>query len=339
MTIPVPGLPEGVMGRAGMLPPGFTVQPKYLDFTDAASPVFHLPDMSEFQPDVNWGSLIASNGGAAVIRAMYGSDFVDSLWSGGRRAAAHAAGIEVLGIYQYVRADQDAVTQALALKNQVGSLQPGEFIVMDLEEGAGNQLSRAVAYLAAIDSELPSYPGYTGAWLYSGLNFALTAGLSPIFTSGQVNTWVAAYSTVEPALPHTLWQHSNGSVDLCSFEPWAGVGFCDCSRLPGALATLSAIVSSAPATTTLLGDEMFFINNLAVNGGKTPVAIPNGAARLRFFSNEPATLQVDDMSGNGLQELTLGYGQKAQGITVAASCAVVHRTDAGVNPVACTSTA
>jgi GH25 family lysozyme M1 (1,4-beta-N-acetylmuramidase) len=58
----------------------------------------HLPDVSEFQPDVNWAEVVAKNGGAAIIRALYGTSHVDKLWIQGRREAAHKAGVKVLGI-------------------------------------------------------------------------------------------------------------------------------------------------------------------------------------------------------------------------------------------------
>lgn len=111
------GLPPGVMGRAGVLkevPAGALAE--RLGVTAG----FHLPDFSEFQPNINWPQVISENGGAAVVRAMYGSNHVDNAWVAGRRAAAHAAGIQLLGIYQYLRADQDAVAQARALANLVG---------------------------------------------------------------------------------------------------------------------------------------------------------------------------------------------------------------------------
>ena len=199
-------------------------------------PQLNLPDVSEFQPDVNWKQVAAHNGGAAIIRAMYGSGHTDAAWfGGGRRKAAHEAGVHVLGIYQYLVQDQDPVAQATAFVNLVGKLEPGEFAVLDLEEGAGNQLPRAEAWLSHVDAHL-TYAGYRGAWLYSGAAFFEEHGLMPIANSKR-HTWVAAYQSSPPSVPHTLWQNTDS-------QEWPGIGKCDSSIYNGDLAGLRAAVGS-----------------------------------------------------------------------------------------------
>jgi hypothetical protein len=252
-------VPEGVMGRAGLIPQGaraFAATPHGI------TSGFHLPDLSEFN-NSNWSGITGENGGGAVIRALYGTSHIDNAWAAGRRALAHNAGVSTLGIYQYLRADQDVIAQARAFVALVGSLQDGEFAILDHEEGGGNQLSRAIAWLATVGTLLPAYPGYSGNWLYSGLNFAMTAGLSPIFTNPQVHTWVAAYGQSEPTLPHTLWQHSNGQIGNCTYEPWAGTGFVDCSSRPGGLSDLAALITggNGQSTGTTEDNDMQDLNN------------------------------------------------------------------------------
>jgi GH25 family lysozyme M1 (1,4-beta-N-acetylmuramidase) len=201
--------------------------------------MLHLPDVSEFQPNVDWAKVVRQNGGAAVIRAMAGTSHIDKAWySGARRADAHKKGILALGIYQYLEQEQDAVAQAQAFVQLVGSLQPGEFAIVDIEEGSGDQSGRAQAWLDVVDSTL-TYPGYKGAWLYSGQSFYKEHGLLPIANSAR-HTWVASYGSREPAdVPHTLWQHTDR-------EPWPGIGNCDCSIYNGDLNGLLAAIS-APA--------------------------------------------------------------------------------------------
>jgi hypothetical protein len=238
---------------------------------------FHVADVSEFQPNINWAQYVAENGGAAIVRAMYGSTHVDTSWLNGRRAAAHAGGVGLLGIYQYLRADQDAAAQAKTLMAQVGSLRQGEFLVCDLEEGSGSQLSRANAWLATAN-RLPAYPGYNGAWLYSGLNFAQTHGLSGLFSGTDHHTWVAAYQSGEPTLGHSLWQHSNGTLARCTYEPWAGMGFVDCSSKAGGLAEFQSLVysSSIDGGGTTQGDTM---ESLKIGtGAQTIYSFPGGSA-------------------------------------------------------------
>lgn len=195
----------------------------------------HLPDVSEFQPNVDWAAVAQRNGGAAVIRALYGSGHVDKAWYGGaRRTDAHSKGIKLLGIYQYVTASEDAAAQAHALVNLLGRLEPHEFVVIDLEEGTGNQAGRAQQWLSVADQHL-TYPGYRGAWLYSGASFFQEHGLMGIAQSTR-HTWVAAYQSAPPPVPHTLWQHTDS-------EPWPGIGSCDCSIYNGTLQQLAVAIA------------------------------------------------------------------------------------------------
>jgi hypothetical protein len=70
-------------------------------------------------------------------------------------------------------------------------------------------------------------------------------------------------------------------------------------------------------------------------GAVTPLAIPNGAKRLRFFSNRPAQVKVDLIGvSEPTSTLTLGYEHGAQGVaTGGALAAVAHRVDAVDNEV------
>ncbi len=193
-----------------------------------------LPDVSEYQPNVDWADVVKANGGAAIIRAMYGSQHVDAAWYGGaRRTSAHQAGVKVLGIYQYLVAAQPVAPQAEAFISLVGKLQPGEFAVLDLEEGTGDQSERAKAWFAAVDAKL-TYPGYRGGWLYSDAAFFEEHNLMGIADSSR-HTWVAAYSSTPPSVPHTLWQYADNA-------PWTGIGTCDSSRFNGTLQELQAAI-------------------------------------------------------------------------------------------------
>jgi hypothetical protein len=196
-----------------------------------------LPDLSEFQPHADMPAIKAKNGGAAIIRACYGSHHPDAAF---RTLRSHAAGYPFLGIYQYVVAGQDIPSQATAFCDIVGHLGAHEFPVMDLEEGDGNQEGRAVAWLGLVGAALGKRP-----WLYSGLNYAQSHGLAPIFNGPEVHTWVAAYGGTEPALGHTLWQCTNGTTGAHKTD-WPGAGFCDTSLHHGTLAELSALVTSKP---------------------------------------------------------------------------------------------
>jgi hypothetical protein len=208
-----------------------------------------LPDVSEFQAPANgnapgWAGIKSQNGGAGIIRVGYGNNHLDAML-GSNRAAIKSAGFGFCGLYQYLREGQDPLSQANAFIDWIGpNLNRGEIPILDLEEGSGDQSSRANQWFGVIDAAygLTSLPLSQRSWLYSGQDFAISAGLSPIFSSAR-RTWVAAYQS-SPAglLPHTLWQSTNGQVGA-NRTSWSGCGFVDTSIYQGTLASLSALGS------------------------------------------------------------------------------------------------
>ena len=206
-----------------------------------------LPDVSEFQSPAsgnapNWAGIKAQNGGAAIIRVAYGNNHLDGMLVP-NRAAIKSRGFGFCGLYQYLRAGQDAISQANAFVDWIGPhLNEGEIPILDLEEGAGNQSGRANQWFGVIDAAygLTSLPLSQRSWLYSGQDFAVNAGLAPIFNSDRP-TWVAAYQSSEAGLlPHTLWQSTNGQVGA-NRTNWSGCGFVDTSIYHGTLASLSSL--------------------------------------------------------------------------------------------------
>ena len=198
-----------------------------------------LPDLSEFQLNADMAGIKRVNGGAAIIRACDGASHADHVFPR-LRHDAHAAGFAFLGIYQYLDAGVDVAAQAHAYRAIVGKLAPHEVPILDLEEGGGSQAGRAAEWLALIGTALGKRP-----WLYSGLSFAQTHGLAPIFDGPDVHTWVAAYGSQEPALGHTLWQSTNGAVGA-NITDWPGAGRCDTSIYHGTLDGLAALADPVP---------------------------------------------------------------------------------------------
>jgi GH25 family lysozyme M1 (1,4-beta-N-acetylmuramidase) len=212
-----------------------------------------MPDVSEFQsgptaPD--WGGIESQNGGAAIIRVGYGITHLDNMFVA-NYTALKARRYDFIGLYHYIRADQDARAQAVAFCNWVGPLSalfPGSIPMMDLEEGSGNQSGRALDWLSFVDHfyGLDKLPLDKRSWLYSGQSFSVSHGLSPIFNSAR-HTWIAAYQSSEAGLqPHTLWQSTNGSTGT-NKTSWSGCGFVDTSITDHTLAELSAMAYQLPA--------------------------------------------------------------------------------------------
>jgi GH25 family lysozyme M1 (1,4-beta-N-acetylmuramidase) len=218
-------------GRAGETPP-LAAAAAHLAAPAAASAasgqVVLLADVSEFQPDIADATYLRWSK-AIVIRALYGTR-TDKAWFGGaRRDALHAGGARFIGIYAYIRGDQDITAQAKALISLLGHLRPGEKLIADIEEGPGSQQARWVTWAKAVNAGLGDPP-----WDYSGLNYAAAHGLQPV-------TWVAAYGQREPDPPHQLWQFTD------AFKV-PGVGTADCSVFHGSIDDLAALAYQGAKT-------------------------------------------------------------------------------------------
>jgi len=201
--------------------------------------VILLPDCSEFQLNADMAGIKHANGGAAIIRACDGASHADHVFPR-LRHDAHQAGFAFLGIYQFLDAGTSVTAQARVFCALVGTLAPHEIPILDLEVGTGSQAGRAAEWLATVGMTLGKRP-----WLYSGLSFAQTHGLAPIFDGPDVHTWVAAYGSQEPALGHTLWQCTDGK-DGIHITDWPGAGRCDTSIYHGTLTELAALADPTP---------------------------------------------------------------------------------------------
>jgi hypothetical protein len=216
-----------------------------------------LPDVSEFQSPANgnapnWAGIKSQNGGAAIIRVGYGNAHLDGMLVS-NRSTIKSLRFAFCGLYQYLRAGQDVRSQANAFINWIGpNLNEGEIPILDLEEGSGDQSGRANEWLGIIDGayHLMSLRLSQRSWLYSGQDFAVNAGLSPIFHSAR-RTWIAAYQD-SPAglLPHTLWQSTDGKIGA-NRTNWSGCGFVDTSIYQGSLTELGALGWHRPTQSPL----------------------------------------------------------------------------------------
>jgi hypothetical protein len=289
-----------------------------------------LPDVSEFQSPANgdapnWAGIKAQNGGAAIIRVGYGNAHRDAMLVSNRRTIKSLK-FGFCGLYQYLRAGQDVLSQANAFINWIGpSLNEGEIPVLDLEEGPGDQSGRANRWFGIIDDayHLTSLPLSRRSWLYSGQFFAVSAGLSPIFHSAR-RTWVAAYQAAEAGLlPHTLWQSTNGKVGA-NRTNWSGCGFCDTSLYHGTLASLSELGWHPPPHPSLpIPEEEMQIQNDKKYGA---VSFAGGQYKwISFFCDPggegktPNRLRVAPFSGDAHEFAditTVTVGPATQKVTV-----------------------
>jgi hypothetical protein len=253
-----------------------------------------LPDVSEFQTGTsapNWAGIKTQNGGAAIIRVGYGNSHVDHMLVS-NRSTIKTFKYPFCGLYLYMRADQDVSSQIASFVSWIGpTLNPGEIPVLDLEEGGGDQSGRANQWLTAIDKRygLDTLPLNLRSWLYSGQNFAVDHGLSPIFHSPR-HTWVAAYQGSETGLlPHTLWQSTNGKTGA-NITNWAGCGKCDTSIYHGTLDQLSALGWHPGHTDPPPPGTFPAPSRLAA--GKQRVSVPISWAPVTLAGKPPASYTV-----------------------------------------------
>jgi GH25 family lysozyme M1 (1,4-beta-N-acetylmuramidase) len=302
-----------------------------------AAPVLLLPDLSEFQASADMGGIKRQNGGAAIVRLAYGDGHDDATGIRLRKDAAKA-GFRFLGLYMYLVAGQSVLAQAERFVQLAGKLAPHEIPVVDVEEGAGSQLSRARAWLSYVDQHLglSGLPLHRRSWLYTGESFASSANLLPIVRSGR-HAWIAAYGDTEPSLGQTLWQCTDGRTGS-HITSWPGAGKCDTSVFNGTLAELAALINPAGAATApglLLEETMPILLNRGA-GSKTPIALPDNTKSVRFYSNTDAQLLVDVRDGKAERTVTLAYGSaKSVDIPKGVHAIVVHRVDDEGNNVSC----
>jgi hypothetical protein len=295
-----------------------------------------LPDVSEFQAPANgnapnWAGIKSQNGGAAIIRVGYGSAHLDGMLVS-NRAKIRSLHFGFCGLYQYLRADQDATSQARAFIGWIGpDLNLGEIPILDLEEGSGDQSSRANQWFGIIDDayHLASLPLSQRSWLYSGQDFAVSAGLTPIYDSAR-RTWVAAYQDSDAGLlPHTLWQSTNGQIGANQTN-WSGCGSVDTSLYDGTLAGLAALGWHPPThQSLLLPEEEMQIQNDRKFGA---VSFAGGQyTYISFFCDPggegktPNVLRVAPFSGDthgfaNITTVTIGPATEKVTIALPANC-------------------
>lgn len=191
-------------------------------------------DFSKFQGVISWKTYCASRD-VAIVRAHNG--YVIDPYFVANRTQAHANGIKVLGMYQYVTHDVDFAQQAEDLLDVVGHLSANEFLVADIEDsGISNFSAAATAWLPVIEKATGRH-----ATVYTG-DEHVPALLTAIGTRPK---WVARYRSTPPDNPHDFWQHSESATN-------PGVnGKSDESYYTGTLSDFQKLVTgSAPTSPT-----------------------------------------------------------------------------------------
>ena len=184
-----------------------------------------MADVSEWQSDVDAAAY--KKGGYQVIICRTYSGYSPDKKMSGRRDYLRGAGLAGIGWYCYLAASKDPADQARAFINTIGKLGANEWPILDIEEGSGNQTSRAEAFLKVVDD----WAGFPGM-IYASEGF-FSAQLSGASHWKGRPVWVAAYrnsyspSTAgEPNCGQVLWQYT----DRASIPGIAGGVDCSVTR-------------------------------------------------------------------------------------------------------------
>jgi hypothetical protein len=215
-----------------------------------------IADVAEFQQTINWAAYGASNP-AAIVR-VHNSNRPD-YFSPNNIAGARKY-CRWRGFYQYLTAGADPTAAAHAMQATLGPTLPGEVMIVDIEEGSGDQTGRRAAWLAALQDPVE--------WTYSGAAFARA------HLGGKVD-WIAAYGQGEPTDSHLLWQFTDK-------QNFAGIATpCDGSYYNGTIDRLIAltqgvVVDMTPAESAQLAQVYTMLSGLDFafnNGSGTPYSV------------------------------------------------------------------
>lgn len=170
-----------------------------------------LADVSEFQINVDAPTYLV-NGHTCLIARAHNGWRPDNRWPA-RRDYLRKYKFDALGWYQYLVEGKDAAQQAQEFIATVGRIQPNEFLILDHEEGSGDQTGRAEVWFNIVDAHYKKI-----STLYSGEYF----GRDNLggWARWKRPRWMAAYQGSQPTDPHELWQNTDRGI-------FPGIGSCD----------------------------------------------------------------------------------------------------------------
>jgi GH25 family lysozyme M1 (1,4-beta-N-acetylmuramidase) len=179
------------------------------------------PDVSSYQPNVDWQQVAGAGYKFAFVKATEATNYTNPYFAQDWQAIS-GQGL-VRGAYHFARPDSNSPeAEVQFFLNTVGPLHPDDLVVLDIEAGAGDLSGWAIRF----GNGLP----VGQRMLYSGPWFIDPHGLADpsVAAAFDDKLWLAAYQGTCPAPPPgwaevTFWQYTDK-------EPIAGIGACDCSR-------------------------------------------------------------------------------------------------------------
>ena len=210
-------------------------------------------DVSHYEPTVDWAKVKASGREFAFMKATEGTGYTDPSFTM-HWANSKAAGL-LRGAYHFHRVDVDPIAQADHFLSVVGKIEPGDMIMLDVEDAAhGGTASSITANVKACIEHIASKAGhvpvlYTGMWYWTG-HMGTPTGFSkyPMFMAAYPSAY-SSYTSGSycPTIPNdfstwAFWQYSDGDPSVTAgIPPMPGIGQgCDRDVFNGTLAELKA---------------------------------------------------------------------------------------------------
>jgi lysozyme len=171
-------------------------------------------DVSNNNGQVDWGAVAGAGYGFAVAKVTEGTNFVDQTFAT-NWAQMKANGL-VRGAYHFARPDDNKAEDEAnffldSIKQQVGDLEVGDFLALDLEVGSGDLGEWALTWLRTVKDRAGFRPV-----IYSSPSFIQEHGLSNQQELGNYGLWLADWQGTLPSPPApwqllALWQDNDDS--------------------------------------------------------------------------------------------------------------------------------
>jgi lysozyme len=172
-------------------------------------------DVSNNNGQIDWGAVAGAGYGFAVAKASEGTDFVDSYF------AANWAGMKangmVRGAYHFARPDDNSAENEAnyfldTIQAQVGDLEAGDFLALDLEVGSGDLGAWALQFLQTVYNRAGFRP-----MLYCSPGFMDSHGITSQQALADFGLWLADWEGTEPNPPApwqllALWQDNDDTT-------------------------------------------------------------------------------------------------------------------------------
>lgn len=194
-----------------------------------------VADISNFQPSADLPTYRQTNA-KIICQISWGTDVTVNA---GRIAEIRSLDFTVVLWYMGLVANEDIGAQVGAFVSQIGHLLPGEGVFLDWE-ATGSTPPPTSQQRDVAESMLASRLGISVQWI------GTYGPASLLENSPKPAGWLfpASYETTEPAIPHALWQFTNGQYHSIPYGPidFPGIGYCDASVFHGSDAELEALV-------------------------------------------------------------------------------------------------